>query len=757
MSRSVIKIRDWQDSEPQFLAYSEGEGHYTGIVTTEQEGTLILQLTSTRPLVVRINGAKVLHESLWWRSFQREINAVICFPINQGDHRVTIEAYGHPAEHEHRDFVDNQCQSRNRESVVLSLSNLRPDGLRMTVFLDHKVQADAYSIRFLPNQFYQETRVWQHILVRTSQLLTNDKPTIDFHDPRDIPVKILEIMNAETGEQAREGTTDADLRQGYRRFYVPIDSSDNPSPLVRADGQDAGLEPYSEIVQELALCLTSTWGKLTLQMPVYESLGKLAPKREYQSVRWPSWEEAGLNLPVPIVPNKWAHLVNLYNHSWKLLFQLVASPSPDSGMPNEYIRTAMTSFNHLIFVWDSSFTAISSAYGFGSIPVFSSLDVLYSRQFDGGYIHREHDVISGLPVLFEPDFGPNPPIMSVAEWSLFEITGDLDRVRSVYPALKSHHHWISENRKLPDGTFWTTGLASGLDNAPSYGEGQPDLTAQMAHDADILARMARLLGEDRDAMRFAQEYEQINLALNSHLWNTEKQIYAPSLAEGGHNPHKLITSFWPLFAGVAPEEKIEQMIKHAGDESSFWRKHPFPSLAADSPDFQPSGGYWRGSVWAPTNYMAISGIKRAGFGELARKAALAHLENLSEVLNATGALWENYSSEQAAPGNHAQPEYSWTTLGPIALLMEVVLGLKPDAWNDTLYWSPPAQENIGIKQFPLGNRKIDIMQIQVENGVKIQVLTTHAFTLKLSRGQEGHTFACSSGFSEFIIREVGTC
>jgi len=110
-----------------------------------------------------------------------------------------------------------------------------------------------------------------------------------------------------------------------------------------------------------------------------------------------------------------------------------------------------------------------------------------------------------MPVLFEPDFSPNPPLMSIAEWQIARLSGNLLRMRNVYPVLKANHQWIYHNRRLPDGTYWTTGLANGLDNSPSLGDGYPDLSAQMAHEAEVLSKIAKLIGNDEDATAFECE------------------------------------------------------------------------------------------------------------------------------------------------------------------------------------------------------------------------------------------------------------
>lgn len=231
----------------------------------------------------------------------------------------------------------------------------------------------------------------------------------------------------------------------------------------------------------------------------------------------------------------------------------------------------------------------------------------------------------GSATAFEPDFSPNPPLQAVAEWKLDALTGDRSRLARAYPVLAAQHRWLVANRGLPDGTLWTTGLANGIDNSPSLGEGYPCLTAQMAHAAEIPGLMASDLGFAEEAAEWEAERRRIATALEAHLWSEEHGIYSTSLAAGGHNPNKIVTGFWPLWTGLVPSERVERLARQLLDPATFWRHHPLPSLAADSSHFVPGGQYWRGSVWAPTSAATMWGFARAGHPDLARRTALRHL------------------------------------------------------------------------------------------------------------------------------------
>jgi len=223
------------------------------------------------------------------------------------------------------------------------------------------------------------------------------------------------------------------------------------------------------------------------------------------------------------------------------------------------------------------------------------------------------------------------------------------------------------------------------------------------------------------------------------------QFYSTSLPGGKHNPNKVVAGFWPLWAGVVPAARVEHLARHVKDPSSFWRHHPIPSLAADSPHFRPPGDYWLGSTWAPTNCAVIKGFQRAGRLDLAREIAHRHLEVMGEVLRDTGHIWENYCSEQSTRGSWSMRDYSWTAVGPVALLMEVVLGLEPDAVRRTLRWTPPAGEPVGVERFPLGSATIRLEQQPGAKGDKVLVDTDRPFTLELVQYEKTRTITCAAG------------
>jgi hypothetical protein len=717
--------------------------YYAGTLRCPQAGTLVITLASPRPLRVFLDGQLALDEELYWRLYQRELRAAIVVPCSKGEMAIQVEVGARPS---HPAVVDSDAPSRDREHTLAEVRRLRPDVITFDAHVTKEQTLPALSLRFSPGQFRQDGVTYQsiqaHMLPDYSQM-----PSTERWSPAERTFESITLTTPVDPGLCIEDVTTVERRQ----FFAPVLAAQQTLPALRDFGKDARPEPILEIAGETTLTIEGPRGTVQVPLPIYEGLGRNAPQREYKKVQWPAAGALREAVPQPILPENLRHLTEVYHGAWVMLMRLSRAALPHSGLPGDYISTG-AGFKFYQFVWDTAFAACCTAYGCRALDPYASLNVLYSRQFDGGYINREHDVRDGLPALYEPGFSPNPPLMSVVEWQIANITGNVHRLRRVYPSLKGYHEWLRHNRKLPDGTYWTTGLANGLDNSPSLGDGYPDLTAQMAHDAEMLALIGDAIGENEEAAAYRAERDAIAQACNAHLWSESMQIYSTSLHTGGHNPNKVVTAFWPLWAGIVPPDRIDALAQHAADPSSFWRHHPFPSLAADSPRYVPEGQYWLGSTWPPTNYAAIKGFHRAGQHALAREAALRHVQCVWEVFRSTSNIWENYCAEASKQGNWAGPDYCWSALGPIALLIEVVIGIEADALHRTLRWRIHDEQRIGIRKFPLGHATIDVVHGRDSDGRwGIDVDTDRPFTLVvIAQGRE-RRFECGAGHSRLLL------
>ena len=165
-----------------------------------------------------------------------------------------------------------------------------------------------------------------------------------------------------------------------------------------------------------------------------------------------------------------------------------------------------------------------------------------------------------------------------------------------------------------------------------------------------------------------------------------------------------------MIAGIASSEQTSRLVDHLKDSLSFWRKIPFPTLAADQEGYSSSGNYWHGGVWAPANYMVIKGLEKYGYDAIATLASLKYLEGMHRVFVETGTVWENYMPDLFKPGDPSRPDFvGWTGVGPISLLIENVLGIGIDAPSKKVIWNINQKNDHGIEQLKLGDISIDLL------------------------------------------------
>jgi len=673
-------------------------------------GTLIVSMDCPRPIQCWIGGQRVMDEKLNWRDPQRIVQAVLIVPAKAGSMQLTIQV---GPRSRHPQSINADCPSRNRAAVLERIAAELPDLLSVSIAVASD-PVPACSLRYSPVQFRQGGIAYQQIIMTMIG---------------DVTAAVRPAVATDAGEGVEIGQG-AGPSHGIHQLFVPLVHGDFP-PLRQAGDPEPRAEPASRIARILPLSIAGPAGRLITTMPAFEGHGRNAPQREFRQLTWPSVEDLLAAAPEPVLPDQYVGFLRLYRKSWELVHDLVRASMPETGLPNGYVGTARKGFMNMVFMWDSCFTAMGYCYAWRAMPYTATVDLLYSFQQDGGYISRETDVHTGMPLLYEPDFSPNPPMPAVTELSFARLTGDIERLRKVYPVLVDFHRWLQVNRRLPDGTFWTTGLANGLDNSPSLGDGYPDLTAQMAHAADCLSTIAEAIGKSDDAEMWKRDCAATAKACNDVLWSEPDHFYLTSLAGGGHNPNKVVTGFWPLWAGIVPADRIAALARQVKDTATFWRVHPVPSLSADSPQYKSAGNYWLGSTWAPTYTAVIKGFQRSGRLDIARELTIRHLQAMLTVFDATGKLWENYCPDKEERGNRSTQDYSWTISGPIRLLIETLIGIEPDALHRRIRWTPIPHVTIGIKRLSFADATISLVQTANGDRDSVAVATDRPFTLEL--------------------------
>jgi len=424
----------------------------------------------------------------------------------------------------------------------------------------------------------------------------------------------------------------------------------------------------------------------------------------------PVFSDCRGRLPRPVIDAN-PEWLPLYWRAWELAFAHLKTPQPGSPFLSNYIDEA---FSSNIFQWDTIFMMSFMRYAHAVFPAIESLDNFYGRQHDSGYICREIREADGADFYYQGvDNTINPPLFAWAEVEWYQLSGDASRFSSVIPVLAQYAAWIERYRVLSGtshGLFWNTGLGSGMDNTPRLGSGWVDLSAQMVLMYDNLSFLCHKAGMSREARQYRRRAGEIASAINALMWNENDGIYYDIDDDGTQVPCKTIAGFWPLLAGIPTPLQAQRMSATLKDSLQFWRTIPFPSLFAGHPLYAADGQYWLGGVWAPTNYMVIRGLQEYDQSDLAGEAAERYLDGISRVFQQTGTIWENYSPEHYAHGNPAKPDFvGWSGCGPIAMLIEQIIGVRADAGGKRIIWHLRRTDRHGVENLMVGDNQVSLI------------------------------------------------
>ena len=433
-------------------------------------------------------------------------------------------------------------------------------------------------------------------------------------------------------------------------------------------------------------------------------------------------------LPRPIIEGE-DDYINLYYKAWQTAFENIEYIDKDGW---KSILTCMPGVG-IMWQWDSCIMTFITNYSNGTLSALNNLDNLYMlRNKENGFMSMAYNLDNG-----EPTYGEriNPPLMAFAEWEHYLVSGDFSRFERILPALEGIYEFIEKNRRREScDLYWfeDTG-SSGMDNSPVSGYHSPslngsdtcfiDLACQQALSAKHIALMCLKLGLDEKAEFYKNEHKRICDLINKHHYSERAGWYFNFFARTWRGERvkfinsKTAASFWTLLADVATGERLERVRDHMLNENEFYTKVPFATLSKDDPNYDKTGGYWLGGVWAPTNLAAIKGLNHCGYGEHARAAAIKYLDAICAVDkdNSYGGIWEAYAPEAYAPssteyGTLARESFvGWSGLAPITLLIENIIGLTFNADENRVDFHLNARKKCGLENMIFNGNRISVV------------------------------------------------
>jgi len=350
---------------------------------------------------------------------------------------------------------------------------------------------------------------------------------------------------------------------------------------------------------------------------------------------------------------------------------------------------------YVLFDWDTFFCALMAA------P--ESRDIAYANAFAILNEATERGFI--------PNFGAagdnksrdrsQPPVGSMTFRELYRRFGDKWILEEAFDQLLAWNRWFAENRMLENGTMcWGSDnirqefaafdvnnlqaaeYESGLDNSPMYDDIPFDpetglmqladvgLTGLYCMDCEALADIARIIGRPEQEEILARG-RRADVGMQT-LWDEESGFFLNrNLTTGELSPRISPTNFYAGFCASITPEQAKRIAEHYFNPEEFYGEFVIPSIARNDPAY-PDQTYWRGRIWAPTNFLTYLALRRMGAREVCADLAEKSVNLILQEWRAHGHIHENYSGDDGwgCPNPRSDKFYHWGGLLSLIALIE---------------------------------------------------------------------------------------
>ena len=326
--------------------------------------------------------------------------------------------------------------------------------------------------------------------------------------------------------------------------------------------------------------------------------------------------------------------------------------------------------------WDLYFENLYLSY-YGVWPYcFTNLKEFLNREQPDGYVNRS--------LIAQRDRQQFKPFLAqLAVLGCKQNHDDYEWLRGNYydRLVKYIDKWFSYDSDHNGLPVWNSADAAGTDNQwsragalSSFEIEGVDLASYLVRELRAMSVIATHLKLDADSKEFDRHADQLGEIMNFAFWDQKQGMYFDRNEKTGNRVYvKSATNFMPLFAGVATPERAKRTIhEHLLNPDEFWLAYPVASYAKTEPDYYQGSHHecnWRGSTWAPTNYMIFQGLRAYGYEAEARELA-TRLFSMALLKNPV--LREYYNAET---GDGLGQTHFWGfTALYYGMLLESILG-----------------------------------------------------------------------------------
>lgn len=255
---------------------------------------------------------------------------------------------------------------------------------------------------------------------------------------------------------------------------------------------------------------------------------------------------------------------------------------------------------------------------------------------------------TGLSRFFALGSGPAPEVLASERDE--QGRTHYDRVKEYYRQFEVSDYDVSlfydqEKDELTD-LFYRGDRSmreSGFDITNRFGPFSADITHYAPVCLNVLlykmeqdtAEIQEILGYAETAQQWRGRAQERHRRIDRFLWDEEAGLYFDyNLSTGKRRPYEFVTTFYPLWAGIASEEQARRVVENLDK---------FEEAGGLLTSTHVSGNQWDAPFgWAPLNLIAILGLDRYGYRQEAGRIARKFISMLVKEFEKYGTLVEKY-------------------------------------------------------------------------------------------------------------------
>lgn len=350
---------------------------------------------------------------------------------------------------------------------------------------------------------------------------------------------------------------------------------------------------------------------------------------------------------------------------------------------------------YVLFCWDNFFAAFMHAIESKELAFNEALQMCYEID-DLGFVPN----YSGPNNVKSRDRS-QPPVGSMMIKEIYKLHPEKWFLEETFDRLLVWNRWWKDTRDNNGFLCWgstpfegafdkrmktqhefdAASNESGLDNTPMYDDvkfnkktnmlemGDVGLMGLYIADCEALADIAEVLNRpEQDELRERAEYYRNNL---KKLWDNDFGMFLNIHTDTDKLSRRISpTNFYALLGKAATQEQAERMVnEHFYNPDEFWGEYILPSIVRNDTAYT-GKDYWRGSIWAPMNFLTYLSFMNYDLPKARRDLADKSRQLLDNQWKAMRYVRENYHAETGGdPGYRSEHFYHWgALLGMINLI-----------------------------------------------------------------------------------------